>query len=74
MTGPIVIIALVVVFMFLFFYFIPVGLWIAAKASGAGVSIFTLVGMRLRRVSPAAIVNPRISVVKAGLDISVQEL
>lgn len=74
MTGPVVIIALVVVFMFLFFYFIPVGLWIAAKASGAGVSIFTLVGMRLRRVSPAAIVNPRISVVKAGLAITVQEL
>jgi len=53
----------------IFFYFVPLGLWVAAVASGAGVSIFQLVAMRLRRVSPAAIVNPRISAVKAGLQV-----
>ncbi|MBI4819522.1 MAG: flotillin-like protein FloA [Deltaproteobacteria bacterium] len=57
-----------------FFYFVPIGLWIAAMSSGAGVGILQLVAMRLRRVSPASIVNPRISAVKAGLDIPVEKL
>ncbi len=58
----------------MFFYFVPVGLWIAAMSSGAGVGIFQLIAMRLRRVSPASIVNPRISAVKAGLEVSVEKL
>lgn len=53
----------------IFFYFVPVGLWIAARFSGAGVGILQLVAMRLRRVPPAAIVNPRISSVKAGFPL-----
>jgi uncharacterized protein YqfA (UPF0365 family) len=59
---------------FTFLYFVPVGLWIAALASGANVGIVQLVAMRLRRVPPAQIVNPRISAVKAGLDVSTNEL
>lgn len=59
---------------FIFLYFVPVRLWIAALASGAGVSIATLVAMRLRRVPPQNIVNPRISAVKAGLDIPTNQL
>ena len=55
-------------------YFVPVALWIAALSSGAPVGIFTLVAMRLRRVPPSAIINPRISAVKAGLSVSVEEL
>lgn len=66
--------AAVIVGFFTFFHFVPVGLWIAAKASGASVGIFQLVAMRLRRVPPAAIVNPRISAVKAGLDVSTDHL
>ena len=31
-------------------YFVPVPLWIAAWSSGAYVELFTLIGMRLRRV------------------------
>ncbi len=57
-----------------FFYFVPVGLWVAAFFSGARVGIGQLVAMRLRRVSPAGIVNPRISAVKAGLDVPVDAL
>lgn len=53
----------------IFFYFVPVGLWIAARFSGAGVGILQLVAMRLRRVPPASIVNPRISSVKAGFPL-----
>lgn len=55
-------------------YFVPVGLWIAAYSSGAYVGIGTLIAMRLRRVPPSIIVKPRISAVKAGLSISVNEL
>ena len=61
-------VALVVVIMVM--YFVPLGLWIAAMSSGAHVGIGTLVAMRLRRVSPGKIVNPRISAVKAGLDMA----
>lgn len=55
-------------------YFVPVGLWIAAYSSGAYVGIGTLIAMRLRRVPPSIIVKSRISSVKAGLSISVDEL
>ena len=55
-------------------YFVPFGLWIAAFSSGASVSIFTLIAMRLRRVPPSMIVKPRISAVKAGLNVTVDEL
>lgn len=68
------VVALAVVGAALFFYFVPVGLWIAALSSGAGVGIFQMIAMRLRRVAPSAIVNPRISAVKAGLNIPVEKL
>ncbi|MCD8505002.1 MAG: flotillin-like protein FloA [Burkholderiaceae bacterium] len=55
-------------------YLVPIPLWIAAWASGAYVGLFTLVAMRLRRVPPATIITARISAVKAGLDISLDEL
>jgi uncharacterized protein YqfA (UPF0365 family) len=55
-------------------YFVPIPLWIAAWSSGASVSLMTLVGMRLRRVPPATVVNARISAVKAGLQISIDDL
>jgi len=54
--------------------FIPVGLWISAMAAGVPTGIFTLIGMRLRRVPPAQIVNPLIKAVKAGLLITVNQL
>jgi uncharacterized protein YqfA (UPF0365 family) len=65
---------LVVAALVVLLYLIPVGLWVAAFASGAYVGLFTLVGMRLRRVPPGTIVTARISAVKAGLDISVNDL
>ncbi|MFN3199343.1 MAG: flotillin-like protein FloA [Bradymonadia bacterium] len=58
----------------LFLYFVPIGLWIAAALSGAGVSIFQLIAMRLRRVPPTQIVNPRISGAKAGLKLPIDML
>ncbi|WP_437670089.1 flotillin-like protein FloA [Sorangium sp. So ce131] len=59
---------LVLVAVIAILYMVPLRLWIAAQASGAGVSMLTLIAMRLRRVPPDQIVNARISAVKAGLD------
>jgi uncharacterized protein YqfA (UPF0365 family) len=58
----------------LLLYLVPVPLWIAAWASGAYVGLLTLVGMRFRRVPPTTVVTARISAVKAGLDISINDL
>lgn len=69
-----IIIIVVLAVLFLFFNFIPVGLWISAAAAGVHVSIFTLIGMRLRRVSPSKIILPLIKASKAGLDVSVNQL
>ena len=55
-----------VVLLIIVLYIVPIPLWIAAWSSGASVSLATLVGMRLRRVPPATVVNARISAVKAG--------
>ncbi|MFN7975063.1 MAG: flotillin-like protein FloA [Acidobacteriota bacterium] len=55
-------------------YFIPVGLWITARFSGVRVGLFGLAGMRLRKVSPHAIIGPLIAASKAGLDISTNQL
>src|SRR5690625_4106901 len=54
--------------------FIPVGLWVTAYFSGVRVGLFTLVGMRLRRVTPHEIIRPQIKATKAGLDLSIDEL
>jgi uncharacterized protein YqfA (UPF0365 family) len=68
--GFLFILILMVVGASFFLWLIPLQLWIAAWSSGAYVGLMTLVAMRLRRVAPARIVNPRITAMKAGLDIS----
>ncbi len=57
-----------------FLNFVPLGLWISALASGVSVSIFNLIGMRLRRVPASHIVLPLIKANKAGLDVNVNQL
>ena len=49
-------------------------LWLQALLSGASVSLASLVGMSLRKVNPSVIVSSRIVAVKAGLNISTNEL
>ncbi|WML34887.1 MULTISPECIES: flotillin-like protein FloA [Clostridium] len=61
-------------FLALFLSFVPITLWISAIAANVKVSIFNLIGMRLRRVAPKKILLPLIKATKAGLDISVNEL
>jgi len=65
---------LIFIFLILLLNFIPVGLWISALAAGVRVGLFTLVGMRLRRVAPYRIIMPMIKAVKAGIPVSVDKL
>lgn len=69
-----VIIGIIGLVIILFFSFVPVGLWISSLAANVKVSIFNLIGMRLRRVVPSRIVLPLIKATKAGISLSVNEL
>ncbi len=65
-----VLLALVFFFIFLKFF----NIWLRALVSNAPVSIFKLVGMWLRRVPVALVVDSRITASKAGLNFSTDQL
>ncbi|KAA0549366.1 flotillin-like protein FloA [Bacillus sp. BGMRC 2118] len=67
-------IAIGFIFLVVLLTFVPVMLWISALAAGVKISIFTLIGMRLRRVIPNRIINPLIKSYKAGLDVTINQL
>jgi len=50
------------------------GLWLQSYMTGAGVGLMQLIGMSLRKVSPAAMVRAKIMATQAGLDIATREL
>ena len=74
LVSLLVIIFLVLVLLIVFFSFFPVGLWISARASGVKVSIGSLVGMRIRRITPSKLVYPLIKATKAGLDVTLSKM
>ncbi len=49
-------------------------LWLQAATSGARVTFFSLIGMKIRRVDARTIVLTRIQSVKAGLNVSTNQL
>jgi uncharacterized protein YqfA (UPF0365 family) len=53
----------------LFVYLIPIRLWIAAIAAGVRIGVFSMIGMRLRKVDPHVIINSMIMLHKAGLSV-----
>ncbi len=53
---------------------IPVRLWVEAISAGAKVGIGYLVGMRLRKVNPPAVVRPLIWATKAGIVLDIGDL
>lgn len=63
-------VALMVFFMLANFGF----LWLQALASGSHVTMMSLVGMYLRKISAQAVVNSFIMARKAGIDVSIDEL
>ena len=70
-VGAVVVIAVLVLGSVVLAFF---RLWLRALLSGASVSFASLLGMSLRKVNPSVIVDSRIMAVKAGLNISTNEL
>ena len=73
-VGILILIPILLIGIMVFLYVVPLGLWVSALAAGVNVGIFTLVGMRLRRVNPSQIVMPLIKANKAGLEVNVNQL
>jgi uncharacterized protein YqfA (UPF0365 family) len=65
---------IVIAFISLVAWAVPVRLYIEALSAGARVGMGNLIGMRLRKVTPAAVVRPLIWATKAGIPLSVDEL
>src|SRR5579864_6404010 len=61
-----------VFFLIIFFSFLR--LWIQCFLTGARISIWDLVGMKLRNVDYAMIVRQKIALVRAGVKVSTQEM
>lgn len=74
MTGKIILLVVIVLLIVGFFVLIPMGLWISAIASGVKISVWNLIGMRLRRIKPEGIVLPMIKATKAGLKLTTNQL
>lgn len=72
--GFAIIAVILIIIISVFLRFVPVGLWITAYFSGVKVGIGTLVGMRLRRVTPHHIIRPLIKATKAGLSLDINDL
>ncbi len=72
---PILLIAFAAIIgFFILMYFVPVGLWISANVSGVRVTIFELIGMRIRRIPVSTIVNSLVTARKAGLSVTSNDL
>jgi uncharacterized protein YqfA (UPF0365 family) len=69
-----VLLVLVLIFFGVLLNFIPLRLWIEALAASVRVTLRSLVGMRLRKVNPAAVVRPLINANKAGLSLNTDML
>ncbi len=69
-----IILVLALIFLIVLFHYIPFGVWIRAIASGVHVSIRSLIGMRIRHISPTRLVDPLIKANKAGLNLSITQL
>ena len=71
-----VLLIILLVAVIVLFYFVgsAVSLWIQGLVSGAKVGLFNIIFIRLRKIPPKLIVNSKIMAVKAGIDISTNDL
>ncbi len=67
---PVFILIAAVAALLLISWTVPLRLWVEAVFAGVRVSLTDLIGMRLRKVNPAAVIRPLIAATKAGLDLS----
>lgn len=70
----VIVLALLLVLIVAMFILVPINVWFRALASGAHVSMFRLVGMKLRKVEYKKLINIYIISQKAGLNIPIQDL
>ena len=70
----IVLLVLAIFVLWLFLYFIPLGLWFSAVFARVYVPIGQLIGMRIRKVPPAIVINALVSATKAGLKLNRDDL
>ncbi|HMA64951.1 MAG: flotillin-like protein FloA [Fibrobacterota bacterium] len=68
------VIAGVIAIILLFVVFSYLNLWLQALVSNARVGLFNIIFMRLRKVPPKLIVESKIMAVKAGIDVTSDEL
>ena len=73
-VGVVITIFAIIVIISIFLSFVPLGLWISAISAGVKVSIASLIGMRMRRVSATRIIRPLIKAQKAGMDVNANQL
>lgn len=72
---PILVIVVILIVFSMVIRFVPFNLYISAMAAGvSGVTILSLIGMRLKRVPQDRVVLPLIAAVKAGVPVSVNQL
>lgn len=70
----IVILSVLVAFLIALLIIVPTNVWFRALASGAHVSMFRLIGMKMRKINYKQLVNIYIVSQKAGLKIPISEL
>lgn len=71
---PVILAVAIVIFGLVLVWAVPVRLWIEAISAGVRLGLGSLIGMRLRKVSPPAVVRPLVAATKAGLPLDVSYL
>lgn len=68
------VVAGLIAFFVLFSVILPIPHWLSAIFSGVKISLFALIGMKLRRVPPSIVLDAMIKSKKAGLDLTSDSL
>lgn len=74
MIALIVCLGILLVVIIVVLILVPVGIWFRALISGAHVSMGRLMGMKLRKMPVAEIVNEYIKATKAGINFNIDEM
>lgn len=74
LIGVLVALGVLLVLLIVVLILVPVGIWFRALISGAHVSMSRLVGMKLRKMPVAEIVNEYIKARKAGIKFEIDEM
>src|ERR1700730_16183121 len=71
-VGGAILIFIFIIFLLIFFSFLR--LWVQCFLTGAKISIWDLIGMKLRNVDYGMIVRQKIALVQAGVRVSTQDM